>query len=232
MIRSFFFILIIFSTFPAFSQKKKIPTAAIRFINTANGKPVVMNENIYSNAFDEKYSVTKFRYYISNLQFITDPLGPTGKNSFLADASKTNVFRIKKPKGKITGISFLLGVDSILNCSGAQSGALDPLNDMFWTWNSGYVMFKLEGKSDSSQADLQRIEQHIGGYRDPYKTMRQVDLYFKKGVPAKYIVRLDLDKYWNGDNQIHISRIPLITKPGDDAVRSADNFKGMFSLIE
>ncbi|MEJ7609924.1 MAG: MbnP family protein [Ferruginibacter sp.] len=227
----FFTAFIIFSL-QAFSQKKTVKKTGILFTNIANGKRVVPADSKYSNAFGESYTITKFRYYISNLHFITDKPSAAVKNTFLADAAKENKFILKKPAGKIKGISFLLGVDSLLNSSGAQSGALDPLNDMFWTWNSGYVMFKLEGKSDSSTADLQRIEQHIGGYKDPYKTMRQIDLYFKKGMPKNVIVQLDLDKYWNGIHKIHIARSPLITSIGEDAVRSADNFVGMFSVIE
>ena len=51
------------------------------------------------------------------------------------------------PAGNYNSLSFLLGVDSMHNVSGAQTGALDPANDMFWTWNSGYVMAKMEGAS-------------------------------------------------------------------------------------
>jgi hypothetical protein len=50
----------------------------------------------------------------------------------------------------ITGIRFLLGVDSARNVSGIQTGALDPARGMFWTWNSGYVMAKIEGSSPSA----------------------------------------------------------------------------------
>jgi hypothetical protein len=37
----------------------------------------------------------------------------------------------------ITAIKFLLGVDSLKNVSGIQTGALDPAKGMFWTWNTG-----------------------------------------------------------------------------------------------
>ena len=127
----------------------------------------------------------------------------------------------------------MLGVDSLDNCSGAQSGALDPLNDMFWTWNNGYVMFKLEGKSASSTADNNRIEQHIGGYKGGNKTMREIFLpidknYFKEN--SIITIQLNLDKYWNGLNDLHIAETPVITAPGELAKKAADNFKGMFLI--
>lgn len=61
-------------------------------------------------------------------------------------------------------LSFLIGVDSLKNVSGAQTGGLDPLNGMFWTWNTGYIMFKMEGNSPSSSVVNNKIEYHIGGF--------------------------------------------------------------------
>ena len=42
-------------------------------------------------------------------------------------------------------IQFDLGTDSLTNVSGAFGGDLDPVKGMYWTWNSGYINFKLEG---------------------------------------------------------------------------------------
>ena len=230
MSKLFVFTAAVFFSSSSFCQKSADRKATIRFNTVANGKQLILSDGSYINEFGENYTISKLRYYISNLCFITSSPAVTVKNTFLADAGKENIFRIKKPSGEIKGITFQVGVDSLLNCSGAQSGALDPLNDMFWTWNSGYVMFKLEGTGDSSHADLHRIEQHIGGYKGNYKSMRQVKLYFKNGVPDNLTIQLDLDKYWSGLNKIHIARTPIITTVGEGAKRSADNFPGMFSI--
>ena len=108
---------------------------------------------------------------------------------------------------------------------------------MFWTWNTGYVIFKLEGNSDASQADLPRIEQHIGGYKVEFKTMRNifipVDKKYslnKKGGADKIVINVNLDKYWSGKTKIRISEEPMITTIGNAAKDAADNFKGMFSV--
>ncbi|MEQ1553676.1 MAG: MbnP family protein [Ferruginibacter sp.] len=125
----------------------------------------------------------------------------------------------------------MIGVDSALNCSGAQNGALDPLNDMFWTWNNGYTMFKLEGKSDSSKADNNRIEHHIGGYKGEYKTMQNIFLpldenYFTKKNSITII--MNLDNYWT--NNIKISENPIVATPGKMAKLVAENFVKLFSI--
>lgn len=237
------FILLLFCIISAASslgQKviaKKKSFIPVQFENTANGQKIVLNDSIYLNAFGEKYRLSKLKYYISNLSFTTAKKVKQNKNVSLINAAGDQSVKVEKPLLPVTGIEFWVGVDSILNCSGAQSGALDPLNDMFWTWNTGYVMFKLEGTADSSKADLQRLEQHIGGYKGEFKTMRKIFIpidkkYFtdKKRGPDKMVINVNLDKYWNGKNRIRISEQPMITTIGNAAKDAADNFEGMFSV--
>ena len=204
----------------------------IHFDFKVNGKPLVLNDSVYENEFGEKYKISKLKYYVSNLHFISWGNEGSDKNVFLVDASKENTFAISMPVNPVTGIEFLVGVDSAMNCSGAQSGALDPLNDMFWTWNNGYVMFKLEGVSESSNADQNRIEHHIGGFKGEYKTMRLIKSVYKEPRTdlREITVSLNLDEYWNSINKIRISEKPVITIPGEDAKKSADNFPEMFVI--
>src|SRR5690606_8747836 len=62
------------------------------------------------------------------------------------------------------------------NVSGAQTGALDPLNDMFWTWSTGYIMAKMEGNSVQSTAPGQVLNFHIGGFAGAYSVLQEVVL--------------------------------------------------------
>ena len=39
---------------------------------------------------------------------------------------------------------------------------------MYWTWQSGYINFKIEGRIKTDNKPWQKIEYHIGGYRSPY----------------------------------------------------------------
>jgi hypothetical protein len=221
MSKHFFLWVILFFSLNGFGQRKVV----IKFEHIANGKKIVLNDSTYTNAFAEKYTVSKLKYYISNISFTTKGALETDKKVFLIDASKNDSI-VKIDGRKIVGISFMIGVDSALNCSGAQSGALDPLNDMFWTWNNGYVFFKLEGTSSSSTADRNRIEQHIGGYKGEYKAMRKIFLPIKK-ISNTIIIQMNLDKYW--DN-IKVAETPVIAAPGKEARKAADGFVGIFSV--
>ena len=210
----------------------------VQFQNVANNRPIALRDSFYTNSFNETYQVTKLKYYISNIQLTGSRNVEPIANVFLVDAEIKDGLRFAIPPGTYNKLSFTLGLDSALNNRGAQDGLLDPLKGMFWTWNSGYVYFKLEGFSPSSTADLQRIEHHIGGYKGVNKAARQIEL----PLPASLIVgpkgsrtitvQMNLDSYWKGRSDITIASNALIMAPGPLAVKSADNFEGLFSIID
>ena len=231
MIKFCFFLLSILGVNNCSAQKKVLKLPII-FEAICKGENGILNKT-FINDFGEKYSITKLKYYVSNIKFVTGEKRKTSSDVFLIDASKKNIISVAVPSKDINGITFLLGVDSALNCSGAQSGALDPLNDMFWTWNNGYIFFKVEGNSATSKADLHRIEYHIGGFKGSNKTMTEIYLPLKKKVllkRRKLIIQLDIDKYWNGINKLTIAEMPVIAIPGAPAKYAANNFTGMFSI--
>lgn len=208
----------------------------IRFNVTANGKTLTLNDSSYTNAFNETYQVSRLKYYISNIALSNTTRSTHQWQVFLLDAGNTDSITAMQPAGSFTSLNFMVGVDSALNCSGAQDGALDPLNGMFWTWNTGYIFFKLEGYSPASKADLQRIEHHIGGYRYPNAVARSINLALPKPLEIKegskhiITINMDLDKYWKGVNDIKIADQALLMTPGGLAIKAADNFQKMFSI--
>ncbi|MEO8771926.1 MAG: MbnP family protein [Ferruginibacter sp.] len=222
------------------NAENKTGTLKITFVNTANGKVITLRDSLYTNAFGEAYSISKLKYYISNFSVpgssVVDEIDPY--HLINVSEENNNSFEVSLSPGNYKNISFLLGVDSIRNCSGAQTGALDPTNDMFWTWNSGYVMFKLEGTSTASKSDLQRIEHHIGGYKGANSVVTKINLNFseeqllqiKENGTTELVIETNLDHYWNSKSEIKISETPICTLTGDLAKKIASNFTGMFSV--
>ena len=208
---------------------------SIKFLHTANDKPLVLQDSAYQKTFGEAYQLTKLKYYVSNAALLSKPAKPA-QSVYLIDILGQDSLLLNVKPGTYTSLAFTLGVDSIYNCSGAQDGALDPLNGMFWSWNSGYVFFKLEGYSASSTADLQRIEHHIGGYLGAHNASAHVVLPLEKPLVVKengayhFEVTLNLDKYWKGKNELSIASNALIMAPGALAIKSAENLAGMFSI--
>ena len=236
--------MMIFFTSSSFSEKNKFlkpanGTLKIIFINTANGKPIVLRDSLYNNYFGEQYSISKLKYYISNLNISENNRNKDLGGYYLMNAAVAeNNIELSLEPGNYSSLQFLLGVDSIKNCSGAQSGALDPMNDMFWTWNTGYVMFKLEGTSPVSTADLQRLEYHIGGYKGVNNVATKINFNFtndhrlqiKSNSTTEVTIETNVDNFWHGTNEVKISEVPIWMTMGGWAKKIAANFSNLFSV--
>ena len=219
------------------SAQKKTGTVGllrIHFINTVNGIPLILGDSIsYLNPFSEVYSVQKFRYYVSNVA-VNDQ--QEAESYHLVDASKPGSLQFEFPvkAGSYSSFSFLLGVDSLHNCSGAQTGALDPMNDMFWTWNSGYVILKLEGSAPVSSQVNHRIEYHLGGYAGINKVMRLISLQreFKiiAGGKTEIYIQADVNAIWQNPNDIKIAAVNICTTAGELAKKIANNCSHLFTI--
>jgi hypothetical protein len=217
------------------------PPLKIVFNNLVNQQPVVLYDSVYTNPFGESYTINKFKYYISNTTLYSSGKAIKIKNDYhlinqSIDSSLN--FIISLPENEYDSIQFLLGVDSAMNTSGAQTGALDPMNDMFWTWNSGYVMEKLEGTSPQSKATNNKMEYHIGGFSGAYSVLNYLTLTFPKekilriwkGKVSTVIINVDINKFWDAGMLIKISDTPVCTSPGILAKQIAGNFSKLFSI--
>jgi hypothetical protein len=221
--------------------EKKAGTVKITFINTVKGEPIHLNTASYTNPFGEAYAISKFKYYISNVSFaFAGGVIHEDESYHLVDESKADALHFSFPvnAGSYHALSFMLGVDSIKNVSGAQTGALDPLNDMFWTWNSGYIMLKIEGNSPQSKLVNNKVEFHIGGFSGPDNVLKNLTLNFPAGMELNIkedklsgiIVEADLDKLWQSPNDLKITEHPVCSTPGPLAKKFADNYSNMFTI--
>jgi hypothetical protein len=126
-------------------------TTAIIFNLKFNQLPFQLEKELTTDA-GESIQVYKMKFYISGLKGINIK-GDTmvlSKEHFLIDAADTSSQIIKIPAHSLQYLIFTIGVDSIKNISGIQNGVLDPVKGMFWTWNSGYIMAKMEGISNQA----------------------------------------------------------------------------------
>ncbi len=215
-------------------------TVKIIFVNTINSSRIVLNDSMYINPFKEKYTVSKLRYYVSNVCLKNVSETFKENNSYhLIDESKeeSQSFSFTIPEGRYNSLHFLLGVDSLHNVSGAQTDALDPANDMFWTWNSGYVMVKMEGSSPASKVVNSKYEFHIGGFSGQYNVLKEVvfnlpstTTVFKAGHSYTFVIDADINTWWQNPHDIKIADHPVITTPGINAKNISDNYANMFHL--
>lgn len=196
----------------------------------------------YTTGIGEHMTVTNFKYYISNLslQSADTKTALQMQNSYLinqADESSWAIDMNDIPEGNYSSINFIIGVDSLHNCSGAQSGALDPINGMFWTWNTGYVFLKLEGKSPDSKSPGHIYEYHIGGYKEPHNMIRSVELSpdsgmikVKEGKTTQIYIKANALGVVQGETLINIAKLSSVTD-FHHADEIADNYMFMFRFI-
>ena len=194
----------------------------------------------YTNPHGEPFTVTSFKYYISHISFTTDAGVETDvpDSYFLVDektaASKT--FTVSVAGNKFSKINFYVGVDSTRNVSGVQTGALDPANGMFWTWNSGYIMAKLEGVSPVSTSPLNGITYHIGGFKTGENVVNKITislpapLNISTARPSEIMLNADVNAWFRGSADVKIATNSFCMNPGAVAMKIAANYMRMFTV--
>ena len=192
--------------------------------------------NSYITPLGEKITVQRFRYYVSNIS-VTYKQGKTIKlpvEYFLVDEadSVSKIINLMVPDASISSIQFLLGVDSIRNVTGVQTGTLDPMKGMFWTWNSGYIMAKLEGTSESSTIAGHYFTYHIGGFKGVNTTLKTISLTIPQATGSIQEVHIiaDINTWFKNSSEIRASETPVCHMPGPLAKKIADNYRSMFSI--
>lgn len=214
----------------------------IHIANVVNGAPLSLHTSTYVSSANDTFSVDLFKYYISNVELVTVS-GYTyteAESYYLVDHSQPNSLHLmikKVPSNHFSSINFKIGVDSTRNVSGSQTGALDPLNDMFWTWNSGYIMAKVEGHSPQSPEPTKKIVYHIGGFSGKFSGVRNVSLTFPNtaDVTRNHIpilnLKADVYQWFVQPNFSDFSTSYFITSIGQESKDMANNYANMFSVV-
>jgi hypothetical protein len=180
------------------------PSLVVSFKAIANSKTLIPVTGTYTNTSYDEYGVTKFNYFISNVVLTSSDgarfVEPESYHLIKHIGGLTSFTITNLPKGTYTKIEFLMGVDSLRNVSGSQTGALDIGNDMYWTWDNGYIFFKLEGTYTSNNVSVKdNYVIHIGGFAGKYKCLQNCSFNLAQPIEANinrqcklfYITNLD-----------------------------------------
>ncbi|MEZ4684922.1 MAG: MbnP family protein [Bacteroidia bacterium] len=200
-----------------------------RFDVIQNGKPLAIAEQT-GNKPCEGLEIEELKMYISGLELLKGdlPVFSESNSYHLLDAADTGSlgWQLSIPAGiAFDRIRFHVGVDSLTNVSGAFGGDLDPTRGMYWTWQSGYINFKLEGRAESCPARHNRFQFHIGGYMAPYASLQTVSLDITNR--EKINIDLSVDEIFN---QINIGESYQIMSPGEQSLAFASLIPSIFSL--
>ncbi|MBS1637955.1 MAG: hypothetical protein JST26_18730 [Bacteroidetes bacterium] len=227
---------------PAANPPATAGTLKILFEPMVGDSNLILGAQTYTNSAGNTYTVTMFKYYISNVKITKlDNTVWSEPNSYhLVDHSDDNTTTISinnVPFSNYKAIQFMIGVDSARNVSGAQSGDLDPAKDMFWSWNTGYIMAKCEGISPQSTATNHKLEFHIGGFSGSNNTLKIAAPSFN-GDTAKVTsvitptihMSANLNEWFSAPTVVDFSILSTVNMPGSSAKAIADNYADMFSV--
>jgi hypothetical protein len=154
--------------------------------------------------------IEQFKFYIEGInqpqQFIQ-----------LIDASDESTWQWKGPTSALQ-----VGIQATLQTSGNFTGALDPINGMYWAWNTGFISVKCVGSYIHIPSKIkQQFEYHLGGYKPPFECIKEI-----QGSGA--ILACDLSTWfnaiWQSDNKNRI-----IMQPSSASRAIFDQFTASFS---
>ncbi|MEO5944002.1 MAG: MbnP family protein [Ferruginibacter sp.] len=223
---------------------------SVEFDNVVGSSDLQLNTATYTNAAGESFKITKLKYYVSNF-VLTNVNGtvytvPQDSCYFLIDESIASTHEpiLKVPEGEYKTLTFTVGVDSLRNTMdiSKRTGVLDSTataSDMYWSWNSGYIFFKIEGTSPAVTAAGNIFQYHIGGFGG-YNTATTNNLktitldltargipQVKTGKETNVHLFVDVLKAFNGTTNMSFATIAMIhsATPGQPV---ANNYTAMF----
>lgn len=224
-------------------------SVSIEFENRVGDQKLVLGSTKAKNSTGEEFTVTTLNYFVSNIS-LKNENGTTVKFAdkyFLVRQANPSSLIVKLddvPAGNYTELTYTIGVDSLKSISDVaqRTGVLDPASygddNMYWSWNSGYIFFKMEGNSSSipaNAAGIQKYQFHIGGYGGktsvtpnnlktltfPLMTTAKV----RKDVAPMIHIITDASKVFSAVNQISLAKSSVIMAPAAGKVVSENYAK-------
>ncbi|GAB3554629.1 MbnP family protein [Spirosoma fluminis] len=229
----------------------------LTFDNVVGNQDLALNTGTYQNTAGEQFTVSRLNYFVSNIRLKrtdgSDYVVPQDSSYFLvqeADPASQVVTVRNVPVGDYTGITYLIGVDSLRSTMdiSRRKGVLEPAGGhnagMYWDWNSGYIFFKLEGTSPQAPADPSgsRIFQYhiglFGGYdTKTLNNLRTATVPFTNNVVAiqagqttPVAIKADILRVFDGATRVSIAQNPLaMVSPFSATI--ANNYTQMFQYV-
>ncbi|WP_337043917.1 MbnP family protein [Emticicia sp. 17c] len=212
-------------------------TVTLEFDNRVGDQKLVLGTTSAKNALNEDFTVTRLNYFVSNIS-LKNENGTVVKfpnKYFLVKHSDPNSWLIKLedvPAGNYNEVSYMIGVDSLKSVSDVsqRTGVLDPASygddNMYWSWNMGYIFFKMEGKSSAIPMNMMNMTEyqfHVGGFGGmtgktpnnlktitlPMTTAAQV----RGSVAPQIHIINDVQKVFSGVNQVSIAKSYMTHAP-------------------
>ncbi len=222
----------------------------IHFDNRAGSADFAFATN-YTTAAGDTVNFSKVKYYVSNFVLVKSDGStytiPQDETYHLIDESIDSTQEItfeNIPAGDYTSVKYIIGVDSLRSTTDVsqRTGDLDPAGagaDMYWSWNSGYIFFKIEGTSPQSTEMGNMFMYHIGGYGGyssaTTNNIRSISISgteaieVREGKNPEVHVYADVLQAFTTPTNYSIASGAVVMMPSMGAV-IADNYADMFTI--
>jgi hypothetical protein len=215
------------------------------------GKVILEFEHVFDGdafTFGEKYTTSngdeitpsKLLYYVTNISLSNDDGSvehTIDESYFLVDASKPESMKLELadiPNGDYTKVNYLIGVDEARNTAGAQDGALDVVNGMFWSWNMGYIFMKMEG---TYGANADQFSYHIGGFERDADNILEMSSSVPTGSTivvnsseSEVHFMVDFAEFFKNPVDFDVAATPIVTMANAASVELSTNYKDMYMI--
>ncbi len=191
--------------------------------------PLILDKTYHFNNSDE-ITIEVLQFYISNLAlYQNEKLVWTEANSFhLIDYQDSTSLKLHFDWNEnlvFNTLKFNLGIDSTTSVAGVMSADLDPTNGMYWTWQSGYINFKIEGKSNLCNTRNNRFQFHLGGYQSPFNALQTVTLNLNN--EPENIILFDVKQFLTS---INLATENSVMSPSQTAVTLSAQIANIFKI--
>ncbi|MCB0509129.1 MAG: hypothetical protein KDC82_00105 [Bacteroidetes bacterium] len=207
-------------------------TMNLNYVWGMNNSAFSLNTPLTHPMTGEVLTFETLKFYVSNIKFKSEEDGTwwsQEESYYLVDASLPNGSTLTIPGVPVahyTEMSFTIGVDSARNVRGAQTGALSVANNMFWSWNSGYIMIKAEG----TEASAGGFAYHLGGFSGPNSVVTELGADFsnshlmvEKDQTTGMNFNVNPAKFWHNFPG-GVAGTNSLMAPGPDAALMASEF--------
>lgn len=218
-----FFLFFIELSLFSFSQKSN----SIFFDSKINNEKLELGKTYFSSILKDSLRVDLLKFYVSNIKLLkSETIVASIDGYYLIDMqNKKSISFSSNEKIDFDSISFEIGVDSATHELGAMDGDLDPTKGMYWTWQSGYIFFKMEGSMNLLKSNKGLFTYHIGGYNQMFPTIKKLTFPTR---PTKDIhILLDIDRFLEKWNCV---LVPEIMSPSAKASEFSNLYKNLFSI--
>lgn len=230
---------------PQEPEGSKDATYIVHWI-TRFGENDLVQGQTYRDAFNRRLLLEDLRGYVSDVKLIDE----NDSAIVLKDFSLLNWFSdptisVAGRPAKIKALQFSLGIPSAYNT------AVDPTTypnshplsvagaaGMFWTWNTGYIFYQLNGKCDLSGSENQPMIDPIAyhcGDDTLYRTITFDITDFTLKAGEAYQINIDFDAqrcFWNESDTMDLDTDYLTHTAGNLplALRAMDLYQSAFSI--